>query len=178
MALNYTERRRIALAATLTVLALPALWWANQSEGASAPNVATVGVEVGIEDGTESTTAGVSKSVLADTIGESEPVFLDGPAGETGFGAAEVAVPATPTGTQITTSASYSSSISNSTLCIAPGIAHGTEITVVNLDNNRSTSCVTVRAPSDSDIGVILQTQAFSHLADLTDAPIPVEIRQ
>jgi hypothetical protein len=176
VALNNTERRRILLAATLTVLALPALWWANQSEGASAPNVATVGVEVGVDDGS-ATTTGHSSASVSDGLGETSPVFLDGPSGATGFGAAEVAVPAPPRQGSITASATYSSAVSSTSVCIVTGVAHGSKITVVNLDNNRSTTCVTVLAPTGSSGEVVLNTRAFAGLADLTDAPIPVEIR-
>ncbi|MBG7604004.1 MAG: hypothetical protein IZT58_05100 [Actinobacteria bacterium] len=176
MALNNTERRRILLATTLTVLALPALWWANQSEGASAPNVATVGVEVGVEDGSAPTT-GHSSASVPNELGETSPVFLDGPSGEAGFGAAEVAVPAPPRRGSVTASATYSSAVYSASQCIVTGVAHGSTITVVNLDNNRSTTCVTILAPTGSSGEVVLNTRAFSELADLTDAPIPVEIR-
>lgn len=177
MALTNTERRRIFLAMALTFLALPALWWANQSEGASAPNIATVGVEVGTEGETANSAAREpAGSALADQLGEADPVFLDGPAGDAG-GAAEIAVPAAPRRELITTSATFSSKVPSSTLCLVPGIAHGSRITVVNLDNNRSTTCVTVLAPSGSGADLVLHTSTFSELADLTDAPIPVEIR-
>jgi hypothetical protein len=177
VALNNTERRRILLATTMTFLALPALWWANQSEGASAPNVATVGVEVGAEGEPASSAAGESApSALADQLGKTDPVFLDGPSGD-GGGAAEIAVPAAPRRELITTSATFSSKLPSPTRCLAPNIAHGSQITVVNLDNNRSTTCVTVLAPSGSDANLVLHTSAFAELSDLTDAPIPVEIR-
>ena len=158
------------------MLALPALWWANQSEGASAPNVATVGVEVGVEDGSAPTT-GHSSASVPDELGETSPVFLDGPAGEAGFGVAEVAVPAPPRRGSVTASATYSSAVYSASQCIVTGVAHGSTITVVNLDNNRSTTCVTILAPTGSSGEVVLNTRAFSELADLTDAPIPVEIR-
>ena len=176
MALNNTERRRILLATTLTVLALPALWWANQSEGSSAPNVATVGVEVGVEDGPAPTT-GHSSASVPDELGETSPVFLDGPSGGAGFGAAEVAVPAPPQRGSVTASATYSSAVYSANQCIVTGVAHGSTVTVVNLDNNRSTTCVTILAPTGPSGEVVLNTRAFSELADLTDAPIPVEIR-
>ncbi len=176
MALNNTERRRIFLATTLTVLALPALWWANQSEGSSAPNVATVGVEMGADGNPASSTANsTAPSILPDPLGESEPVFLDGPAGDAGFGAAEVAVPAQQE--LLTATATFSSTIPSKTLCMVAGIPHGSTITVVNLDNGLSTTCVTVLAPSGATADLVLHTNVFSELADLTDAPIPVEIR-
>lgn len=178
MPLTHTERRRIILATTLTFLALPALWWANQSEGASAPNVATVGVEVGVDgESVTSAASGPAHSDGIEQLGDTDPVFLDGPSGDAGFGPAEIAVPAAPRRELITTSATYSSTLPNRTLCLVAGIAHGSKITIVNLDNNRSTTCTTVLAPSGSSTDLILHTHTFSDLADLTDAPIPVEIR-
>ena len=46
MAHNDTDRRRFLLATAMTLLALPALWWANKQSDSGAPNVATVGIEV------------------------------------------------------------------------------------------------------------------------------------
>jgi len=43
---NDSDRRRFLLASAMTLLALPALWWANKQSDAGAPNVATVGIEV------------------------------------------------------------------------------------------------------------------------------------
>jgi len=178
VALNNTERQRIFLATTLTILALPALWWANQSEGASAPNIATVGVEVGTEGEPANTSArDTAQLALTEQLENTEPVFFDGPASN-GGGAAEIAVPAAPRQELITTSATYSSALANTTLCLVPGVGHDIQITVVNLDNNRSTSCVTVLAPAGSNTDLILHTSVFSEIADLTDAPIPVEIRR
>jgi hypothetical protein len=177
VALNNTERRRILLATTLTFLALPALWWANQSEGASAPNIATVGVDVGAEGESAGSASGeATPAAQPDQLGKTDPVFLDGPAGD-GGGAAEIAVPAAPRRELITTSATFSSKLPSTTRCLIPGIAIGSQITVVNLDNNRSTTCVTLLAPSGSNADLVLHTSTFAELADLTDAPIPVEIR-
>ena len=47
MALSDTDRRRFLLATTLTLLALPALWWANESGNTRSPSIAAVGIEVG-----------------------------------------------------------------------------------------------------------------------------------
>ena len=49
MNLDATDRRRVLAASALTLVALPALFWASDDDG--APNVATVGIEVGGDDG-------------------------------------------------------------------------------------------------------------------------------
>jgi len=117
VALNNTEQRRILLATTLTFLALPALWWANQSEGASAPNIATVGVAVGIEGGPASGSASESSASAAagaNQLGKADPVFLGGPAGDAG-GAPEIAVPAAPQRESVTISATFTSNLPDAT---------------------------------------------------------------
>ena len=62
--------------------------------------------------------------------------------------------------------------------CLASNIATGTEITVVNLNNGRSVTCIATRVYSTDETGLILFTDTFAQIADLTDAPIPVEISQ
>ena len=55
---------------------------------------------------------------------------------------------------------------------------NGSEVTVVNLDNNRSVRCITALAGAGDIDQLVLHTSAFSEIADVTDAPIPVEIRR
>jgi hypothetical protein len=76
------------------------------------------------------------------------------------------------------TSASYRSSISPTDTCLASNIATGTVITVVNLDNGHSITCIATRVYSTADTGLVMHTETFAKIADLTDAPIPVEISQ
>ncbi len=187
---NETDRRRFLLAAGLTLLALPALWWANHQTDSGGPNVATVGIDVGDGDpAVVATDTAISAepattqppstvpptTVLADP---SAPIFLDGPSAGSGGGAAEIAVPAAPAVAGITTSASYRSSITPIDTCLASNIKTGTTITVVNLNNGHSVDCIATRVYSTTDTGLIMHTDTFSQIADLTDAPIPVEIIQ
>ena len=195
MAANNTDRRRFFLATALTLIALPALWWANQQSESGAPNVATAGIDVG--DGSDSGTVPAdpvtSQTVVAEpntttdpaiaatstsAPADPSPVFLDGPRGAVGGGGAQIATPAAPTVAHITTSASYRSTISPSSSCLTPNVDTGTEITVVNLNNGRSVTCVATRAETADGTGLILFTDTFAQIADLTDAPIPVEISQ
>lgn len=165
MALTPSDRRRILLASALTLVAMPALWWANQS---SAPNVATAGIVV------------VDKSATAPTAeaGDVAPVFLDGPSGQVGAGLSEIAVPAPPAIAGITTTATFRSTLGSPSACMIPGIGSGQQVTVVNLDNNRSVTCTAILAPSSAADQLVIASELFAELADPTDAPIPVEIRQ
>lgn len=155
----------------MTLLALPALWWANQDDDSGAPAVASVGVDVG------DPAAAADTDPLADPEARNEPVFLDGPSTGNG-GAADIAVPAPPKSEPLSGSATYSNSISNVDKCFVRGVSTGTEVTVVNLDNNRSIDCVATLAPAVQRTDLVMHTRAYLELADLTDAPIPVEIRQ
>ena len=165
------DRRRFLLATLVTLLALPALWWINQDDDSAAPNVAPVGVEVG--DDTDAATTG-EPATEADGDG-TEPVFLDGPF-SANPGAAEIAVPAAPDREPIVGTASYSSVISGGT-CLTNHTEPWNEVTVVNLDNNRSIKFLVAPAPEAQTTDIVIHTRRYNALADLTDAPIPVEIR-
>ncbi len=169
MALTSPDRRRILLASVLTLVALPTLWWANQSDG-GAPNLATVGIAV-----VDQSATGTAPDPEAS---EAAPVFLDGPSGQVGAGLAEIAVPAPPAIASITTTATFRSTLGSPSACMVPGIASGQQVIVVNLDNNRSVTCTAILAPSSAADQLVMATELFAELADLTDAPIPVEIRQ
>jgi len=203
MAHSHSDRRRFFLATAITLLALPALWWANQSRQ-SAPNVATAGVAVGdasdptapaappvpsAAPGTPSAAAEqpVAPEAPAEETAAPEapegsgdadppPVFLDGPAGHVGAGLPEVAVPAT-TGERIQTRATYRSNLPTST-CLVGNMSNGLDVVVVNLDNGRSVRCTTALAPFSDDPILVMSRDQFLEIADPTDAPIPVEIRR
>jgi hypothetical protein len=173
MALNDTDRRRIIAATVLTLVALPALWWANTSENNStSPNLAVAGIDPGV-DAPAARPATTPETELADVA----PVFLDGPASAAGAGQAEIAVPAKPAVEGVAAKATFRSGVSAGT-CVAGGMTSGSTITVVNLDNNRSVRCTTVLAPGVAAGELVMHTRNFASIADLTDAPISVEIRR
>lgn len=169
MALTSRDRRRILLASALTLLALPTLWWTNKSDG-GAPNLATVGIAV-----VDETATGAAPDSDA---GEAAPVFLDGPSGQVGAGLPEIAVPAPPAIARITTTATFRSTLATGSACMIPGIGSGQQLTVVNLDNGRSVTCTAILAPGTAADQLVMTPELFAEIADLTDAPIPVEIRQ
>jgi hypothetical protein len=174
MALTDTDRHRLTAATVLTLLALPALWWANTSEGSSAPNLAVAGIDAGadvvVEPGAPLVGAGV-------TFEAGPPVFLDGPASAAGAGQSAIAVPAKPLIEGVPAQATFRGNVQRGN-CIVSGPTSGSEITVVNLDNNRSVTCTVVLAPGTVAGELVMNTSAFATIADLTDAPISVEIRR
>lgn len=179
MALTDTDRRRFIAATALTLLALPALWWANTSQNSSAPNLAVAGLDaeavVDVDDATTQPDASPTDSNTATP--DVAPVFLDGPSSAAGAGQSEIAVPARPLIDRITAKATFRSSVGTNT-CIVPRVTSGSRVTVVNLANNRSVSCRSILPPGTSPDEVVLPKTAFAAIADLTDAPISVEIRR
>ncbi len=180
MALTDTDRRRFVAATVLTLLALPALWWANTSQNSSAPNLAVAGIDPGVDvraiDSPNAPSATPSNGLDAP-VDDVAPVFLEGPASAAGAGQSAIAVPAKPLVDGVSMKATFRSSVS-SNVCIVPGLTSGTRITVVNLDNNRSIICTSVLAPGNASDNLVMNTSVFASIADLTDAPISVEIRR
>ena len=172
MALDDTDRRRFFLAAAISIIALPAIWWAYQSDDSTGPNTATSGVEVAGENADEPASSSVRE---IEPVGDQEPVFLGGPSAERQPAIADIAVPAEQQA--VFQSATYSSGLAPGR-CLAKGANTGDRVRVVNLENNRNVTCVVTFAPVEQEEDLILSRVAFLELADLTDAPIPVELRQ
>jgi hypothetical protein len=61
--------------------------------------------------------------------------------------------------------------------CIVPNLYAGTSITITNLDNGHTTSCVVVDSKTlGAGIVVMLSSKVFREIADLTAAPVPVRV--
>ena len=198
MALTDTDRRRFVAATALTLLALPALWLANTSANSAAPNVGVAGLDAAIVSGSDvaadvvdpldppvaepaPSTAPViaaAADAAAATEVEPAPVYLVGPLVQPGASQGEIAVPAKPAIEALTAKATFRSTVGDPSTCIVPGLANDVRVTIVNVDNNRAVSCLTTLVAADGTTDVVLHTSAFASIADLTDAPISVEIRR
>ena len=104
------------------------------------------------------------------------PVFLEGPSARGATEGPPIGVPAAPVAPIITTKATYRSTISPTDTCLVAGVDTGTRITVTNLDNGHAVSCIADRVYTDGSDGLVLHTDLFAQIADLTDAPVPVDI--
>ncbi len=166
MAFDDSDRRRTSVLMILTIIALPAVYFFTKAEDAST---AVDDTAVVAEDGPNRPPLEVSDQL---------PSFLDSPTVELDPGIAEVAVPARPDTEPIRLSASYRSTVPGGRTCIVKGIAGGLTVTVKNLDNGRTITCVTQRAPVEQSDELLLFTDTFARLADLTEAPITVELTQ
>ena len=165
------HRRRFLWPVIVTLIAVPAIWWASQraeSNDSDADATSTV------VDG--SAAAGSTSPLSPELVGDYEPVYLDGPEGESPPGIADIAVPAQGE-LALYQNATYSSALPAG-ICTARVGKVGERVTVVNLENNRSIICLVQLANAEQQEDLVLSRAAFLKLADLTDAPIPVELRQ
>ena len=61
--------------------------------------------------------------------------------------------------------------------CAFPKAAEATKLTIRNLDNGKTTSCTVVsNATPAGGMALIVDTSVFTEIADLLEAPVPVQI--
>jgi len=165
------NRRRFLWPVIVTLIAVPVIWWASQR---AESNDSDAGATSTVVDG--SAAAGSTSPLSPELVGDYEPVYLDGPEGESPPGIADIAVPAQGE-LALYQNATYSSALPAG-ICTARVGQVGERVTVVNLENNRSIICLVQLANAEQQEDLVLSRAAFLKLADLTDAPIPVELRQ
>lgn len=178
---DYTQRRRVALAAAITVIAVPAVFlFKNEDTVAvpSGPAVGTVvGTPVGTLVGTFAPAAGDELAVapaVTDVMGSTPVAYLEGDEAINGGDPATIAIPRLPLA--INGTASFRRDLPDVTRCQAKGVPFDAKITVTNLDNSRSVRCIASVGGAEPDDDVVLHNDAFLLIADLTDAPVPVSI--
>jgi hypothetical protein len=174
--LDDRDRRRLLLASALTVVALPAVWLANRDDSASPrPNVAAVGAP--LADGEPSS----APPSTVDPMGTVDAQYLDGavPAPPVTAGPITPAVGTADGRVVATATAIFRRSVTSNTTCLFNGVEVGSHITVVNVDNDRSMTCTTGLRPMDQPQNeLVMSADAFATIADPSEAPIVVEIRQ
>jgi hypothetical protein len=145
----------------------------NQRDNASPrPNVAAVGAAV------DAATRPATHTSI-DPMGTVGPQFLDGTAAPADRPDAIVPVVGAADGRVVATgTAIFRRKVSDGT-CLFNGVAVGSRITVVNVDNDRSIQCTTALRPMDEpQRELVMSAAAFAEIADPSAAPIDVEIRQ
>ncbi len=158
--MNSNERRRLMIAAAVTVVAIPVLMISGGSDSSS-------------DESSTPTTVVVENSKPAD------PAFLPVEDSTPAPEIITVNVPAPPSGTVIKGIASFIRWPETLGLrpCATPNALIGSIITVTNLNNGRSIECNNVSIQQlPGDAVIIIHTEVFLELADLVDAPIPVQI--
>jgi hypothetical protein len=163
------ERRRIAVAAAFTLVALPAIWLFDRDDPTASPNVAAAGVPSPQVQPAED---------VATTLAE-VPVFLDNTLAIVAPAVIDVALPDAPKATEFQGTASFQRYVDTTIVnpCTAVTAPSGATITVVNIDNGLSTTCTnTLGFAVPGNISISLDTNVYITIADLVDAPIPVLI--
>jgi hypothetical protein len=180
MAHDYAQRRRVALALAITVIAVPAAFLLNRSGGdgepATAGTLETLVGTVPSAGGSVGAGAPVTESADAtDALGTSPAGYLSGTTVPGDVSAAQIAVPRLPE--SVKGLATFSSEIDSTLRCHANAeVPFNATITVTNLDNSRSVQCVSSIGGAQPETTIVLATATFAQIADLTDAPVPVQI--
>ncbi|TVR25494.1 MAG: hypothetical protein EA389_08790 [Ilumatobacter sp.] len=175
MRMNGADRRRVVLASAITVLALPSLLLMNRDEPTGPATVAPGGIVVGPGAAPETTPA------PQRALGTAGGAYLQPPEipAERPRAADEplpIAVPAQRPGAFHSGRATYRSTIPGQSVCLVANAPQSARVTITNRDNGRSFTCIASVSSLGSRDDVVLHTDAFTRIADLTDAPIPVEI--
>ena len=176
------------MASCLTVAALPYLLREGKEQrsdrpptvAAVAPGAEALGSPTG--DGVQDPAAPTVSTPAPDpTTTEVGPSFLSGPTFPTVARTITVAVPTTNSPSTQEGRASFRrwrpGSTSVSAPCAAWFLPLGTMVTVTNVDNGHTVTCVIAeRTGVPHDQVIILDTPVFEQLADLIEAPIPVTV--
>lgn len=171
---DYAQRRRVAVAVAVTVIAVPSAFLLDRgAETEPAGATATLaGTQPAAPDPAGSTDGAAATD--ADVLGTAPIGYLTGTTVPNDDDPATIAIPVVAD--SIRGAASFSSDIDSIKRCIAKGVPFNATLTVTNLDNSQSVRCVASITGIEPTTDVVLQTDAFLQIADLTDAPVPVQI--
>ena len=178
---DFAQRRRVALAAAITVILVPAALLLNRGGADTADNPTNTLVGQALlpgqstvpDDGDESR----SGSGGTDAMGTTPPEHVLGTVPPQNNDPATIAIPRV--GQSVRGIATFSRTIVDPTKCQLNdyvAIPFDSAVTVTNLDNGRSVRCIADIGGALPDEEVILSAEAFLQVGDLTDAPLSVEI--
>lgn len=152
-----------------TVVALSAVWFFNREAEQGAAALPTASSSVGAGSDTAPPTSEYVPAV---------PGFVDGGGLAVQPQTVGVLVGTSPTGNQFNGRASYQY-FRGATMsaCTTNRVALGTVISITNLDNGQAIQCVnSIGNGMPPDVDIVIDTQVFAQLSNLSDAPIPVRI--
>lgn len=169
------ERRRLAVVAVLTLVAVPAVFALDRGGDSSAEDIPGAVVP----DEAEQSLNDLAVDVVVDSIAPEIPVFLDNEVQVPAPAVIDIARPPGPGATEATADVTFKRYVEPPwpRPCSTRLAPSGATITVTNLDNGMSTTCkntLGVSIPAGSDMA--LDTDLFIGIADLVDAPVPVRI--
>lgn len=164
------DRRRVVVASLFTLAALPALWVFNRESAVTSgsPSVGAAGVDIG---------GGANTAPSTTAYEPQPPLFVGGDEQPARPGVVDVAVPPTAGANETIATASFRRYSAGSRQCTTLLAPDGATLTVVNIDNGQSTTCINtlgMAMPAGADI--VLHTDVFGEIGDLADAPVPVRV--
>ncbi len=176
---DYAQRRRVALALAITVIAVPAAFLLNRDKGddsSASASVAPLPATLAPSAEFDATTSVQGSQAPDDTspLGTAAVGYLAGSTVPDDYSPAQIAVPRLPE--SVKGVATFSSTIDSTLRCHAKGVPFNATLTVTNLDNSRSVQCVASIGGPEPESDVVLAAETFAQIADLTDAPVPVQI--
>jgi hypothetical protein len=177
---DYAQRRRVALAIAVTVIAVPAAFLLNRGSGSDPVGgpVTVVGTLPPAADAGPASAAAPSTDLAASSALGTAPVgYLSGTTVPIENEPARIAIPRVKE--SVKGDASFSSSIESTLRCqarVSDGVPFNATLTVTNLDNGRSVQCIASIGGAEPLATVVVAPATFAEIADMTDAPVPVEI--
>lgn len=165
MDFSRVDRNRLTVAIALTAVALPVLFIAS-----------------GPTDGTDRDAVVVTTTTLETGLATDKeadaPANLDGPVSADPQGQGQLAYPADNSGRMVRGDATFKRFPEGAEKgCSTPLVPLGAEITVRNLNNGRKTVCTNINiGPTSGTFQIVLHTGVFEKIAEIVDAPLPVEL--
>jgi hypothetical protein len=171
---DFVQRRRVAFALAITVIAAPAAFLLNRSDGDAAGEApGAVTQPLGTSDPNRQQQSQLVPSVT-DALGTTPVGYLSGSTIPGDQAPSRIAVPRLPQ--SIKGMASFSNLITSTIRCQVKGVPFNSTVTVTNLDNSQSVQCVAAIGTDEADNDVVMNPETFASIADLTDSPVPVQI--
>jgi len=174
MSHDYAQRRRVAVALAITTIAVPAAFLLNRDQEPAAPPTVTVIGTLAADGSTGQPAQPAGDATATDAMGTTPVGYLDGTVPARDSDPATIAIPRLPE--SINGTASFQRELTNVAGCMAKGAPFNSRITVTNRDNSRSVTCINNVGGIEPNADVVLHADAFVQIADLTDAPIAVQI--
>jgi hypothetical protein len=166
MDLSRIDKNRLTVAIIATVALLSFVFMAS-GRSADDPNIKVVNTT------TTSLNIGLSTDITADA-----PANVEGPVSADPNGQGQIAYPADNDGQMVRGIATFKRfPDAAKTGCATTLIPLGATITVRNLNNGHKTTCQNINiGPTTGTFEITLNTDVFADIAELIDAPLPVEL--
>lgn len=174
---DFAQRRRLLIAIAITMILVPGAFLLNRNSNET--QASPVGTLVGTVPDASSAAATVpasssTSSEGTDPMGTISVGYLQGTVVPNTADPPTIAIPRPQ---EVNAGlASFSYEIETASECRVKVAPNGVRVTVTNLDNSRSVQCVNSLIAVEQPHEVMLSSGSFQLIADLTDAPVHVEV--